>query len=328
MGAKKYSPSDKAAILMTALGEDLAPELFSRVGKDDATKIARALKNLGAVEHAEVELVLREFLVLLQSPKVRNIDPATFLNALKTKNNPKADLFLEAIGRGDYQMRVFDRTRPEILHAVVQKESPQTLALIFSHAPSQFAAELLRRFRESERLEILLRMASLKEVDPILVEELDSHLIAATEKLGVTQSQKIGGVKRVAEILNALNQDSQPLLEGLSKVSPELTKSIQDEMFTFEDLLKIDDKGAADLVKIVKRETLLLALRGAPGELIQKFARGMSERSAKMFHEDLEALGAQKKSEVLNARSEILKITRELIDQGKIACGSTSGAYI
>lgn len=327
MGAKKFSPTDKAAIIVAALGEELAPGVFAQLGIEDSAKIGRSLRNLGMIDQSEIDDVLKEFLSLLQSPKARGIDVKTFLNGLQGKAGKHAEL-LKSIGSIEYSMRVFDRTKPEILYRVIANETPQTLSLILSHAPSQFGASLLKLFPEVLRMDILLRMARLQEVDPELIQEIDEHLIREVDKLGASASQKIGGIKKVAEILNALSQDAPAILDKIGERQPSLAADIQQEMFTFEDLLKISDKGIAEVVKIVKREVLILALRGASVAMVQKFAAGMSERSAKMFREDLEALGAQKKADVMKARTELLMSTRALIDAGKVEFGAQAGAYI
>lgn len=328
MGAKKLSPSDKAAIIVASLGEDLAPEVFRQLGSEDSVKIARSLKHMGMVDQKDIDEVLKEFLAVLESPRARGVDVGTFLERLKSKSGAKTSAFLDSLGQVEYRMRVFEKTRPDILYRVISNETPQTLALILSHAPSEFAAPLVKMFNETLRMEVLLRMARLQEVDPELIAEIDQQLISAVDKLGVSNSQKIGGIKKVAEILNALSQEAPHLLDKISERQPELASDIKQEMFTFDDLLKINDKGIQEVVKVVKREVLILAMRGAPVPMVQHFARGMSERSGKMFREDLEALGSQKKSDVMKAREELLAQTRGLIESGKVEFGLNSGAYI
>ncbi|RZA17599.1 MAG: hypothetical protein EOP10_22455 [Proteobacteria bacterium] len=328
MGAKKLSPSDKAAIIIATLGEDLAPQVFASLGVEDSAKIGRSLRGLGSIDLQEIEVVLNEFLLLLQSPnKAKSLDVQTFMKNLQAKKGANNLALLENLGTPDYSMRVFARTRPEILYRVISKETPQTLALILSHAPTDFGAALVKLIPEALRIDVLLRMARLLEVDPEMIAELDEQLIADVDKLG-SASQKIGGIKKVAEILNAMNQEAGGLLEKISERQPTLAADIQQEMFTFADLLKINDRGIAEIVKGVKRESLILALRGSPGEMVQKFAKGMSERSAKMFREDLEALGAQKKSDVMKARDELLAHARSLIEAGKVEFGGSSGEYV
>ncbi len=328
MGAKKFNPSEKAAIIALALGEDLAPAVLSQLGPDESMKIARNLKTLGRLELKEIDEVLVEFLSLLNSKGPKVLDTEAFLAGLQKKGDSRTREFLENARSGEYRMRVFDRTKPDILYRIIAKEVPQTLALIFSHAPSDFGAEMLKHFQEPMRITILLRMAKLREVDPDFVREIDEQLLSEVDKLGLSGHQKIGGIKKVAAILNALNQESQPLLSKLSERQPDLAASIEQEMFTFEDLLKVDDKGIQELVKTVKREVLLLSLRGADIKLVQKFAAGMSERSAKMFREDLEALGAQKKNDVLDARRLLLDQARTLLEEGRIELNQRSSEYI
>ncbi|MBC7660811.1 MAG: hypothetical protein H7249_14030 [Chitinophagaceae bacterium] len=328
MGAKKFSPAEKAAIIVASLGEELAPQVFGQLQKEDAGKIGRSMQTLGRLELTEIESVLNEFLTILQSPTIKTLDAKSFIDKMSKKIGKNGEPLIDSFGTADYTMRVFDMTKPDLLYRAITSEKPQTLALILSHAPSTFAAPLLKFFPEKMRIEILMRMAKLREVDPMLIQELDDHLIRELDKLGHGASQKIGGVKKVAEILNALNQDANGLLERISERNPLLATDIQQEMFTFEDILKINGKGIAEIVKGVKREVLLLALRGADVKLVAKFTSGMSERSASMLREDLEALGAQKKSDVMSARSQLLSVTRNLIEAGTVQIEGEDGQYV
>jgi flagellar motor switch protein FliG len=328
MGAKKFSSAEKAAIIVASLGEDLAPKIFSQMNSDEIGKIGRSLKNLGRLELSEIEETLSEFLSLLQSPKSQALDAQSFIDKMAKKTGRNGLSLADSFGPGEYRMRVFDRTRPELLFRIIDQDKPQTLALILSHAPSSFAAPLLKIFPERLRLDVLIRMAKLQEVDPLLIQELDEHLMRELDKLGHGSSQKIGGIKKVAEILNAMHQEAPELLNKISERNSIMAGDIQQEMFTFEDLLKIDVKGIQEIVKTVKREALILAMRGASPLLLNHFVSSMSERSGAMFREDLEALGGQKKSDVMSARTQLLDLTRSLIDSGKIQVMSDSNQYV
>ena len=328
MVAKKFSATEKAAIIVASLGEDLAPQVFGKMNHEEVGKIGRSMRSLGRLELAEIEHVLTEFLQILQSPQTKTIDAKSFIERMSKKVGKNGETLADSFGPGEYTMRVFDRCKPEVLYRIVSLDKPQTLALILSHAPSSFAAQLLKIFPEKMRIEVLLRMARLQEVDPLLIQELDDHLVRELDKQGHGNSQKIGGIKKVADILNAMNQEAPELLLKLSERNPNLAEDIQSEMFTFEDLMKIDVKGIGEIVKTVKRETLLLSLRGVPQPMLNKFLEGMSSRSAQMFSEDLQALGGQKKSDVMTARTQVMNTTRELIEAGKILIANGSEQYV
>jgi flagellar motor switch protein FliG len=325
MAVKKLSPSDKAAVILATLGEGIAPQLVAGLGHEEGKRIIRSLQSLRTLDLEAVEGVLEEFLQLLQSPKSKSLDVRAFTRSLQKGKGSERLAFIEALNVADGSMRVFERTSPDILFRVIANESPQTLALILCHAPSDFAAALIKLFPESLRIELLVRMARLQEVDPLVVAELDEQLLAEIDKLSSNTSHKAGGIKKAAEILNALNQDANILLEGISRVKPQLATDIRQEMFTFENLLSINDRGLTEIIKGFRRELLILALRGASEEMIQRFSHSMSERSARLFREDLDALGAQKKSDVMKARAELVQYARALIDSGKIGLNDTDG---
>jgi flagellar motor switch protein FliG len=158
----------------------------------------------------------------------------------------------------------------------------------------------------------------MEPVDPETILELDAHLSEEIDRMSSQQHRKVGGPQQVASILNHLHQDGQRILDGLGERQPQLAEDIRALMFTFEDLSRLDDRAIQELIKVIPRSTLTLALRGVPDNLSQLFYKNMSSRSAETMREDLIAMGAQKKEDVLRAQRDILDWVKKLEDQGKI----------
>lgn len=321
MPAKTLTPDEKAALVILSLGEEIAAQIFSKLERAEAQRIAVRLHQLGRVDKDQVDAALKEFLEILHAPKSARLDDPQDLAKRLVRGSLQGDATEKVLASLSHvRMRIFDRASVDVLGRILVNEVPQTIALVMSHAPSPQAGQLLKVFPEAMRTEILLRIARLQPVDPEVLHEIDDHLLAEAARMG--PKQKVGGSRKVAELLNSLDQDGLQILQKMQERDPQLAEAIREEMFTFDDLVKIDNRGIQDLAKVVKRDQLLLALRGAPTALFKLFLSNMSERSAKMFQDDYEALGPQKAADVKAARQSILEVVRKLVEDGKLTIDS------
>ena len=317
----RFSPADKAAILLVALGEEIAADLFKAMDPHEVRVIAAAINRLGKLDKSTIDEVLVEFLSILNGKSVGpQKDPAGFAQralqlAFKGEHGQK---LAQQIGKGAVKLRALEVADPSTLARVLQLEHPQTVAMVLAHATADKASLVLRQMPEALRTEILLRIAKLNPIDPDIVAEIDQHLLNEIEKMGSIGQRKIGGAKKVAEILNRMDKKGLEILQGIESRSSELSKEIRQEMFTFEDLVYLDNRGLQELVKSVARNVLILALRGVDEKLLQLFSRSMSERAAKIMRDDIDALGSQKQSAVQNAQREVLDHVQKLEAEGKI----------
>jgi flagellar motor switch protein FliG len=185
---------------------------------------------------------------------------------------------------------------------------------------------VLRQFQERFRNDVLLRIATLDGIQPQALQELNevlSKVLAGGEKL---KKATLGGTKAAAEILNFLGtQLETAAVESIREHDPDLAQKILDQMFTFENLLQLDDRAIQTLLREVQSESLIVALKGADQQLREKIFKNMSSRAAEMLREDLEAKGPVRVSEVEAEQREILKIVRRLADEGQIQISSGGG---
>lgn len=315
------SSTEKAAILLISLGEEVAAEVFRKLSPNEVRRIGSALGRLNAVDQATIDIVVHEFLGLLQTKKpTRTTDGVAFAQRaiqLAFKNEEGSKLS-EAIAKSHVTLRAIERVDAETLARVLRQEHPQSIALVLAHCKPEQGAKLISFLPESLRSDLLLRVAQMGPVDPDVILELDAHLSREIERVGIQQGLKVGGPKQVASILNYLDQEGKRILEGLEEKQAELADNIRSLMFTFEDLSLLDDRALQELIKLVPRGTLTLALRGVSEELSVLFYRNMSKRSAETMQEDLAAMGQQKREDVLKAQREVLDCVKKLEEQGKI----------
>ncbi|MBC7729396.1 MAG: flagellar motor switch protein FliG, partial [Microbacteriaceae bacterium] len=202
---------------------------------------------------------------------------------------------------------------------LLRNEHPQIIAAILAHLDYGQSSSVLRVFTERQRNEVLVRIATLDGIQPMALKDLNevmSQVLAGGERM---KKSNLGGVKSAAEIINMLGSSVEAsVLDYIREADADLAQKIMDNMFTFDDLDKIDDKGIQAVLKEVQSESLVVALKGASAELREKVLRNMSTRAAETLREDLDSRGPVRLSEVEGEQKEMLKIVRRLIDEGTI----------
>jgi flagellar motor switch protein FliG len=213
---------------------------------------------------------------------------------------------------------------------LIKNEHPQIIATVLVHLDPDQASRVLSCFTERTRNDVLLRIATLDGIQPAALRELDDSL---TELLagGVNMKRRaMGGPRTAAEIINNLSsQHEDSVIGNVRDYNNDLAQKIVDEMFTFEKLLALDDRSIRLLLREIDSQSLIVALKVGPPELLQKFLDNMSQRAAELFVEDLEARGPVRLSEVEMQQRTIMQIARKLADSGEIALGDKPGdAYV
>jgi flagellar motor switch protein FliG len=206
---------------------------------------------------------------------------------------------------------------------MIRNEHPQIIATILVHLEFDQAGEILKLFTDRLRNDVLLRIATLDGVQPTALRELNEAMkrVLAGASANVKKAA-MGGIRHAAEILNFVGQQVETaIVDNVREYDPELAQKILDEMFVFENLLDIDDRGIQLLLREVQSDSLIIALKGASQELRDKVFKNMSQRAAEMLKEDLESKGPVRLSEVEGEQKEILKVARRLADEGQLQLG-------
>ncbi len=211
---------------------------------------------------------------------------------------------------------------PQSIAELIRHEHPQIIASILVHLERDQASAVLQHLAERLRHDVMLRIATLDGIQPNALRELNDVLtkvLAGGEKL---KRKKLGGSKAAAEIMNFFGGSSETaVLDAIREQDADLAQKIADQMFTFEDLNRLDDRAIQLLLREVQSESLIIALRGADNDLRERIFRNMSQRAAETLREDLESKGPVRLSEVEAEQKEILKIVRRLSDEGAVAIG-------
>lgn len=331
MGAPKYSGADKAAILLMALGEDIAAEIFKHMSEEEIRRVASAMQRLKQVDQVAFEQVLAEFSRNLEKTTPYPADGTAFLRDAISRAIPgeRGQHLANAMAQNDVRLTAVDLVDAETLAAIIAKEQPQTIAIVLAHLDAQKCSETLQHLPVEDKTGLIMRIAHLQSVTREYVQELDEHLREEIANMRSIGKKKIGGINKVAAILNVIDRNSeQNILSKINERDPSLGEQIRAQMFVFSDLAHLSDRDMQTLIKSVPQEKWLLALRNATDTVKAHVFKNMSERAAKMLQEDMAAMAKAKLSDVEAAQTEILNRAKKLEDEGKISLARNKDEYV
>ncbi len=319
--------TEDAAILLMIFGEQEASEVFKHLAPKEVQKLGETIAKLKVVPRTRVEEVLERFEKVAgnQSMLVNDTDEYVRQVLRKALGDDKANLLLDRILQGSdvSSIESLKWMDPVSVAELLRNEHPQIVAAILAHLEFDQVADVLKQWSERNRNEVLIRIATLDGVQPTALKDLNevmSQILAGGDRM---KKSALGGVKAAAEIINMMGSSVEAsALDYIRELDSELAQKVMDNMFTFDDVNKIDDKGIQSLLKEVQSESLVLALKGANPELRDKIFRNMSTRAAETLREDLESRGPVRLSEVEAEQKEMLKIVRRLVDEGQIVLAS------
>ncbi|MHB1084174.1 MAG: flagellar motor switch protein FliG [Thiobacillus sp.] len=318
----------KGAILMLALGEAGASEVMKFLGPREVQKLGEAMTNMKSIPQNSVENVLHDFNQVADSNSSLGVDSDDYIRSVLTKalGDDKASSLLNRIlgGHGDSSgIESLKWMDAESVADLIHNEHPQTIATILVHLERDQACEVLASFTDRQRNDVLLRIATLSGVQPTALRELNDVLTKLLSGNDVMKKQPMGGIRVAADILNFMSGENEATaMEHLKNYDPDMAQQIMEQMFVFENIMDIEDRGIQLLLREVQSDSLIIALKGASEEMREKIFKNMSQRAAEMMREDLESKGPVKLSEVEAQQREILTIIRRLADEGQISLGA------
>lgn len=332
---KSISGCDRAALLLLSLEEQDAAAVLRHMTSQEVERIGVAMASLRGVTGDKAAIVFDEFITSMEKEIPFGRASRTHVQRILTQalGEPRTNMLCERLfgapapGKGLETVKWLDvRTVAETIGG----EHPQVIAIVLSHLEAVRAAQVIDLLPEDVRGEVILRIATLDGVPREALEALDDLLQHQLSEALPTKNYGIGGVKMAAEILNSLKGSADnDVLERLATQAPQLADQIRERMFVFDHLLMVDDRGIQTLLREVRPEALVLALKGADEALREKLFRNMSRRAAEMLQDDLAAKGPVRLSEVETAQKEILAQARRLADAGNLILAGQGGeAYV
>jgi flagellar motor switch protein FliG len=319
--------SEKAAILLLALGED-AKAIWDKLDDEELRVISSAMSNLGPVKSEMVEFLIKDFVNRLSgSGAVTGNYDQTHKLLLQFLPRDKVDGMMEEL-RGPAGRTMWDKlgnVNEQVLANYLKNEYPQTVSVVLSKIKTDHAARVLTALPPEFALDVIQRMLRMEPVQRDILEKIEATL-RNDFMTNLARTTKRDSHEQMAAIFNSFDRQTEgrfiSMLEDKSKDSADRIRSL---MFVFEDLAKLDPGGIQTLLRNTDKEKLALALKGANDEMRNLFMSNMSERAAKIMREDMQAMGPVKLKDVEAAQQELVIVAKALADRGEIMLADGGG---
>ncbi|QDU91763.1 Flagellar motor switch protein FliG [Pirellulimonas nuda] len=311
----------KAAVLLMSLPEEQAADLMSRLDPKQVEQVSIEIARTTRVTGDEQDMAIREFAE--SNPAASGAGGSLDLakNLVKKALGTGATGALENI-RQSIEALPFGFLRhvdSQNILTYILDEHPQTIALILSHLPAAFGAEILAGLPAERQLAVVRRMATMGQTNPEIIREVERGLEGRMASVVNQSYQVAGGVESVAAVLNVSDRGvERAILDNLTSEDPELVEEIRRLMFVFDDIAKFSAKDIQTLMKHVETAQWAMALKGASPEIKEKVLGNLSQRAGETLKEEMEYLGAVKLSAVEEMQQQIVDKARELEDSGEI----------
>ncbi|GAA0853646.1 flagellar motor switch protein FliG [Aliiglaciecola litoralis] len=326
----KLEGVDKAAILLLSLSEEDAAQILKHLEPKQVQKLGQAMAQIDDMTQPKISAVHKHFIEEIQNYSTIGFQSQDFVKRALTAalGEDKAANLIDQIlmGSGAKGLDSLKWMDSKQVASIIRNEHPQIQTIVMSYLEAEQSAEILSQFPEKVRLDLMMRVANLEEVQPAALQELNEIMEKQFAGQAGTQAAKMGGLKSAADIMNYLDTNIEgQLMDAIREQDEEMSQQIQDLMFVFDNLADVDDRAIQAILREVQQDSLLKAIKGADEELKTKITKNMSKRAAEMLLDDLEALGPVRISEVETAQKEILSVARRLADSGEIMLGGGGG---
>ena len=315
MDPRNLIGSLKAAILVQALGWDVISPVIDQLSKVERNLIFKLQSKLGSVSPALVESVAREFLEKATPPKQIESQEGG-------DDGPKDEIDT----RRENNLKAIQAIPPDVLIQLIQNEHPQTISLIIAHLQLHIASEVMALLPDELQPDVACRIANLDKVASGMLEEIDQAFEEILANKETSSTQKAGGVPRLAEILNMIDGTAaEQIIEEIEENDPDLAEEIRQNMFVFDDIVLVDDRGLQKVLRSVESQELAVALKASTDDVKEKIFRNMSERAAEILKEEMEVAGAVRIKDVTDAQQKITKIVQDMERKGELVISGRGG---
>lgn len=320
------SGSQRAAVLMLLLGEQQAAEIVRFLDPKEVQALGGAMVSVADLSQEAVNQVLDDFVMTIKKQTSIGLGTTDYVEKVfkRALGDDKAASVLGRIlpGQSTKGLDILQWMDARSIADMIRGEHPQVCAIILSVLEHEVAADVLLFLPEENRSEVIQRVASLETVQPSAMAELEAIMKKQFSSSSNAASSSFGGIKAAAKIMNATKTALEAqVMGGLEKLDAELMMKIQDNMFTFDNLLSVDSKGIQVLMRNVEPDMLMIALKGANEGVRDKFLENMSTRARGMFVDDMNAKGLLRIADVEEAQKTIMRIARKLSDSGDLVLG-------
>ena len=325
--------AQRAAVLMLLLGEQQAAEIIRFLNPKEVQSLGGAMVSVADLSQEAVNVVLDEFVATLKKQTSLGLGTGDYVEKVlkRALGDDKASSVLSRImpGQGSKGLEILKWMDARSIAEMIRGEHPQVVAIILSVLEHTVAADVLNFLPVEARPEIIQRIASLDTVQPSAMEELEQIMMKQFASNSSSKSSSFGGIKAAAQIMNSVKVELESaIMSGLSVIDADLMQKIQDNMFTFENLVGVDNRGIQAIMRTAEPDMLMVALKGAPDYVKDKFLDNMSERARVMFVDDMESKGPLRITEVEEAQKNVMRLARKLSDAGELVLAGGGDGFV
>jgi flagellar motor switch protein FliG len=322
----------KAAIFLISVDQESAARILTQLEKSEQEALALEIARLGEDRptREERDKILKEFHTIHMAREYVEQGGVGYARSLLEKILPTEEVrkIIDMI-ESSMKMTPFgflQKTDTENLVTFIQEEHPQTISLILAYLSPAQSSEILEGLPLKKQQEVVKRLATMEHTSPEVVHQVEKALENKLSAFFTQELRKTGGVEAAAEILNMVQRSSERnILEGLEEEDPEMVEQIRRLMFTFDDILRVNDRGVQNVLKGIDTSQLSMALKTASEELRDKFLKNMSKRAADLIKEEMEFMGPVRLADVEAAQQAIVDVVRRLEEQGEVIIEGRGG---
>jgi flagellar motor switch protein FliG len=308
------------------LGEQVAANVLKHLAPREMQMIGSAMAQMPAISRGQVEQLVTEFNSIVEDRITVGIGSEEYLRNMLIgavgEERARALIDRISIGGNSTGLESLKNMDGRAVADMIRNEHPQIVAIVVSYLDSDHAAAVLTSLNEKMRSDVIMRIASLEAISPNALQELDEILERQFAGNAASKASVVGGLKRAADIVNCMDTATEEaLMASIRERDEALSTSIQELMFTFENLLDLDDRSMQRVLREVSGEDLVKALKGATSEIKALIVKNMSKRAAEVLEDDLQNRGPMRVSDVEAAQRGILATVRKLADAGEVMLG-------
>jgi flagellar motor switch protein FliG len=312
----------KVARFFVLIGEESTVKIFQHLPKDIVENISTAITQISSINKDVSLAILEEFHLYTRSKSFISSGGYDFARDIlyKSLGKNEADEVLSKLSRMKLASQAFaylDGINPKQLSDFIKDESPHTIAVILSHMDPNKSSEVLMQLDEEIRIKVTIQIATIKDVSPDVVRTISLVLEKKLESL-LSSIVDVGGVKVVADMLNKLGPKAQDILKNINGIDTSLATKIKENMFVFEDLLNLDGEYIMKILQGVETSDIVIAMKNATEEELEKVTSAMSQRAKDRFKEESEMLTKVKIKDIEAAQRKMLDIAQKMIEDGII----------
>ncbi|MDA0665310.1 MAG: flagellar motor switch protein FliG [Proteobacteria bacterium] len=325
--------TQRAAVLMLLLGEQQAADIIRYLNPKDVQALGAAMTSVAELSQEAVSAVLDDFITTIKKQTTLGLGSSDYVeNVLKRAlGEDKAASILSRImpGASSKGLEILRWMDARSIADMIRLEHPQVIAIILSVCDYDVAADVLTFLDADIRSEVIQRVAALETVQPSAMQELEVIMKEQFSKSSSAKSSSFGGIKAAAKIMNFTKSDLESaILGGLHLIDPEIAMKIQDNMFSFENLVNVDNRSIQTLMRNVEQDMLMVALKGATEPVKEKFFGNMSTRARAMFIDEMESRGPLRITDVEDAQKAMMRIAKKLSDKGELMLAGRGDDFV